>query len=138
MKMLKITRFLFVAASCVANAQTSQQSAFEKQAEINAQQSTSQRLQKSLSTTEVIPAGTEKIIIMPRVGQATTVTKPPQNAPVVIFQGRGGVVTTIDDTKQTATPTITTPRRASNQVVTSIDDTKQTATPALITQPLNP
>ena len=115
--MLKITGFLFVAASFVANAQTPQQSAFEKQAEINAQQSKSQYSQKSTSATEVIPAGTQKIIVIPRDDQATTAVKPPVSGPVVIFQGRGGVLATIDDTRQTATPAVIVQPSVTQQVL---------------------
>lgn len=96
--MLKITGFMFVAASFVVNAQMLQPSAFEKQAEINAQQSQLQQ-SKSTDTSMVYGSSAEKIIVG-KEGVTTTV-KPPQNAPVVIFQGRGPVQATIDDTKQT-------------------------------------
>lgn len=105
---------MFVAASFVVNAQTLQPSAFEKQAEINAQQS---QLQQSKSTdTSIVYGSSAEKIIFGKEGVTTTV-KPPQNAPVVIFQGKGAVQATIDDTKQTGSSAVTVQPSATQQVL---------------------
>ena len=49
-----------------------------------------------------VPSGAEVVLIQSSDTSVTTVT-PPQNAPVVIFQGRGGVIATLNDGVTTPT-----------------------------------